>query len=418
MHCMKTNNIKYYIENFDNKEIRFNGFPDAVAREALNNNTHDDHQHYYDIQLMEHVFDEIDEIPLEEKFYYPIVLVNSNMHRSPMKDSLFIPDDILRAIRSGQCFLLIQSVQEGWDFSTYVDHFIEHIQTKYNIKDECIVLMTGNYLTHERYTTVPHSCWELGMPGHFDPHTPDFIDDIRPYKYICLNRRHEVHRLAVASALTQSDQTGILTVALGGGYGEKCISDQLETDFNNRFPELWNSYANNIREHLPLAYDDGIDPETTNPNWDPSTEKFQKSYLHIVTETNATSNQLFFSEKVFKPITHWQPFVLCGNYKSLEKLKEFGYKTFGQWIDESYDDEPHYETKIRKVNAAIKQFIDKSPKELTSLMQEMLPTFKHNMRVLRRRAGTDAALSNSNSSVLAGTRDKLYNILKSNNNGT
>lgn len=405
---MKTNNIKYYIEKSRKKKVRFNSFSDELATKALNGNLKDDHQHYYDIQLMEQVFDEICEIPAVEKFYYPIVFTNSNMMYSPYKEDIYIPKDILHAIKTGQCFLLIQSVQEGWHFETYINYFIQDLQTKFNIDDNQIILMTGNYLTHERYKTVPHSCWELGMPGHFDPTTPDHIADIRPYKYICLNRRHEVHRIAVAASLSETGETGILTVAKGGGYGESCVSEQLEEDFNNRFPELWDSYANNIKANLPLTYDDGIDPETTNPNWDPHTEKFHKSYLHIVTETNSQSCQLFFSEKMFKPIVHMQPFVLCGNYKSLEKLKEFGYKTFGQWIDESYDNEPHYETKIGKVNAAINQFIAKSPEELTELMQEMRPTFEHNLRVLRHRAGDN---DKRPSSVLVETRKKLHNIL-------
>ena len=88
---MKTNNIKYYIEKSRKKKVRFNSFSDELATKALNGNLKDDHQHYYDIQLMEQVFDEICEIPAVEKFYYPIVFTNSNMMYSPYKEDIYIP---------------------------------------------------------------------------------------------------------------------------------------------------------------------------------------------------------------------------------------------------------------------------------------------------------------------------------------
>jgi hypothetical protein len=36
-------------------------------------------------------------------------------------------------------------------------------------------------------------------------------------------------------------------------------------------------------------------------------------------------------------MVHRQPFIVVGPYKTLEKLREFGYKTFNEFWDESYD---------------------------------------------------------------------------------
>ena len=382
---MKIDKVKYYIENNPNKQIRFNGFSDNVSKNIFFD-LHDDHRHYYDIKLMENVFEEIDSVPSSENFYYPLVFIRSDM-KDMVKKHLSIPNDILTCVRSGQCKILVQSVQEGWAYSAFIDIFIDNIIKKFNLKPEHFVLLTGNYLNHSKYKAYYHSVWELGMLHHWNQQTPEQLDKIRPYKYICLNRRPEMHRLAIATMLTASNEPGILTLAKTGGYGDNQW-DRISKDFINRFPDLKSTYLNNIKPNIPLVYNDGINPETTNPNYDDAVEKFHNSYLHIVTETNTTSDQLFFSEKIFKPIIHWQPFVVVGNVNSLELLRKFGYETFWKYIDERYDSERDTELRIRKINRSVAEFINKPAEELTILLQEMKPIFEHNMQVLKTRSET------------------------------
>lgn len=45
----------------------------------------------------------------------------------------------------------------------------------------------------------------------------------------------------------------------------------------------------------------------------------------------------FTSEKVFKPIACYHPFIVLGGRGELEILKGRGYKTFSDYFDESYD---------------------------------------------------------------------------------
>jgi hypothetical protein len=45
------------------------------------------------------------------------------------------------------------------------------------------------------------------------------------------------------------------------------------------------------------------------------------------------------SEKIFKPISNLQPFLVIGDYLTLAELKKLGFKTFSPFIDESYDNE-------------------------------------------------------------------------------
>ena len=63
------------------------------------------------------------------------------------------------------------------------------------------------------------------------------------------------------------------------------------------------------------------------------------SYYQIVTGNNFTDfdDQLIFSEKIWKPITNFQPFIYLDDVGALKKLQEYGFKTFEPFIDESYD---------------------------------------------------------------------------------
>jgi hypothetical protein len=62
-----------------------------------------------------------------------------------------------------------------------------------------------------------------------------------------------------------------------------------------------------------------------------------ESLLYLVTETVATGRRHHLTEKSFKPIALGMPFVVVGTKGSLEYLRSYGFQTFGDLWDESYD---------------------------------------------------------------------------------
>ena len=52
---------------------------------------------------------------------------------------------------------------------------------------------------------------------------------------------------------------------------------------------------------------------------------------------------MFISEKTFKTIACSHPFIVMGNKNTMSKLREMGYKTFDNFIDEGYDPLPTHE---------------------------------------------------------------------------
>ena len=80
-----------------------------------------------------------------------------------------------------------------------------------------------------------------------------------------------------------------------------------------------------------------------------------ESLLYLVTETVATGRRHHLTEKTFKPIALGMPFIIVGTQGSLRYLRSYGFRTFGDLWDESYDDEPDDSKRIEKIAQVLKQ---------------------------------------------------------------
>jgi hypothetical protein len=102
------------------------------------------------------------------------------------------------------------------------------------------------------------------------------------------------------------------------------------------------------------------------------------SMTYLVTETVADGERLHLTEKIFKPIALGLPFLLLSTTGSLEYLRSYGFRSFGEFWDESYDHEPNVFRRCEKI-AAILHTLDRlSLSKKRQLWQSMLPTIEHN----------------------------------------
>ena len=83
-------------------------------------------------------------------------------------------------------------------------------------------------------------------------------------------------------------------------------------------------------------------------------DECSESLLYLVTETVATGRRLHLTEKTFKPICLRMPFIIVGTTGSLKYLRSYGFKTFGDLWDETYDDEIHDDQRIEKIAVTLK----------------------------------------------------------------
>jgi hypothetical protein len=64
---------------------------------------------------------------------------------------------------------------------------------------------------------------------------------------------------------------------------------------------------------------------------------YESTEIEIVLETLFDDLRLHLTEKTLRPIAMGQPFILAGTYGSLKYLRDYGFKTFSDCWDESYD---------------------------------------------------------------------------------
>jgi hypothetical protein len=100
-----------------------------------------------------------------------------------------------------------------------------------------------------------------------------------------------------------------------------------------KYPDIESVFA---AQTLPINFAN----ETDHPMhscWLSLFDESAESLLYLVTETVATGRRHHLTEKTFKPIALGMPFVIVGTKGSLEYLRSYGFKTFGNIWDESYD---------------------------------------------------------------------------------
>ena len=101
---------------------------------------------------------------------------------------------------------------------------------------------------------------------------------------------------------------------------------------------------------------------------------------HIVTETVFYDHKLHLTEKIFKPITAKRPFILVGAPGNLAYIKSYGFKTFDQWIDESYDNELDPDKRILLITEQVEKLCSLSASQLDAMYIEMKPILEYNFQ--------------------------------------
>jgi hypothetical protein len=77
------------------------------------------------------------------------------------------------------------------------------------------------------------------------------------------------------------------------------------------------------------------------------------------------------------------PFILVAPPHTLSYLKTFGFKTFSNWWDESYDSEEDHYKRIIKIFDLIDYINLKSLDELKIIYAEMFDVLEHNKEILK-----------------------------------
>ena len=110
---------------------------------------------------------------------------------------------------------------------------------------------------------------------------------------------------------------------------------------------------------------------------------YKNSFISVVMAAFPfEDNACHLHSSTFNPMYSGHPMVQFGPYQSLKEMRERGFKTFGKWWDESYDDEPDGWKRFQKVMDVTLELSKISSKELLEIYIDMKEVLQHNVDLI------------------------------------
>lgn len=318
-------------------------------------------------------------------------------------------EPVREAIDEGRCQILIDYSGEG--YSQWMFIRVYDALQGVDIPAKGVILLSGDFgvrAGHEaciakRGTLEPIAVhpfnWfraraaEVGARLSMAGALPDWNDAAsrldRPYLYLNFNRRNRCHRILTVSRLLQKGILNRGLVSLESEFegrtneetyedeaGRFGLSESMLSELRRDYPEL--------KAILPLHID--VNEMTTNHAHTYLTWPYQKTWLSLVSETlffESFPNQVFLSEKVFKPMLYFHPFLLIGDSGSLGALRDMGFRSFHPHIDESYDGERNHDRRLEMVLDELQRVSLMSRTALARWYLDMSESLQHNRESVR-----------------------------------
>ena len=104
------------------------------------------------------------------------------------------------------------------------------------------------------------------------------------------------------------------------------------------------SYAEDLKGSYGSEYIRSIESNGEHKPFFPIIEYYNRTWLEIVVETLGRSHDtdsFYCTEKTLKPIGMGHPFMILACQNHLKNLRDIGFRTFGDHVDESYDQYPN-----------------------------------------------------------------------------
>lgn len=190
--------------------------------------------------------------------------------------------------------------------------------------------------------------------------------------FLSLNRQTRTHRLKLVSYLKEINLIDSSIVSCGYIELHNLKENKvLEDDLKRLTPKE----INNLTSILPLELDD-----TNNTKHLPNPSAYYNdSYWSLIGERDFYSDEYIgWTEKVLKSFLFYHPFIVIGLPHTLKSLKNFGFKTFENYIDESYDNITNHQKRFDAIKIEIDKLAKLTLDEHHQMYLEMLPILEHN----------------------------------------
>jgi hypothetical protein len=115
----------------------------------------------------------------------------------------------------------------------------------------------------------------------------------------------------------------------------------------------------NLLDHYQLIDNCQLSCQDTNSNASAiyNAEDFNHTAISVVLET-IFDQRIHLTEKILRPIACGHPFILAAGPGSLRLLRSYGFKTFGGYIDENYDEITDSTDRLRAIVKEMRRIVD------------------------------------------------------------
>jgi len=207
------------------------------------------------------------------------------------------------------------------------------------------------------------------LPGYFEKyHNTDLIITQPNYVFLNYNRKPRQHRIDLINLLTQKGLDKIGLISLGAPDQTYGVSNTpLLIDKNPKYDSQGNR---SIDDRYGIVND--IHSLGNLSIW-------QQHFLNLVSETEFLPwDPMFISEKIWKPILGLRPFVINGQTKIYQYLRDNGFKTFNHYWPHVQLEQVNELEVHASIVEVIKYLATMNRNDILSLYQDMLPDLLHN----------------------------------------
>lgn len=124
---------------------------------------------------------------------------------------------------------------------------------------------------------------------------------------------------------------------------ENNLTNHCKSFFNPVEPQDNVHYRNHVYTNTKLTAINTLEnyfcssEASSNSSADYNLQDYLETDIEVVLETLFDDDRIQLTEKILRPIALGQPFILASSKGSLNYLKSYGFKTFNEVFDESYD---------------------------------------------------------------------------------
>lgn len=213
--------------------------------------------------------------------------------------------------------------------------------------------------------------------------------NLRKKKFLCLNRQERLHRLLVTDFLLKEDiakhtylscPLGNYENVLNGNFEQQEYRKYLDNSLHD--PNLDKETVQRLKDNLPIELDlDENSYKSLSRNLPTAEQYYKESYFSIITEGDfLQTDRQAFTEKVLKCFLFKHPFIVIGLQNTLGLLRELGFITFNDIIDEKYDKMSFGRHRLQLAMQEVKKLNTYNIHELKDMYDSIQPILDYNRK--------------------------------------